>query len=284
MHLGRCCAAHAAAADRAQGGSLRASRIDALLWRQMAKKTQTPRPPRPVQAPRRRDAPPRPRRAATGMPRWPWLAGAAVLAGIVAAVIVLSGGSSPSTAAVGKAMVAAGCTYQDVKPLPPKNKVNYHSDVPKLTTPMNGLWNTFPPAAGAHYGLWAVWGFYTDPVNPRQVVHNEEHGAVVIWWGPKVSGSTVDKLQGFYNQQPVGVFGTPLDATIGGKSLGNKVALTAWTGNTADYYRNGYYGVAHVAICPGFNQKAFATFRNAFRGHGPEGIPLSLDKPGMGPG
>ena len=32
------------------------------------------------------------------------------------------------------------------------------------------------------------------------VVHNEEHGAVVIWWGPKVPASTVAKLQAFYNE------------------------------------------------------------------------------------
>ena len=32
-------------------------------------------------------------------------------------------------------------------------------------------------------------------MNPRQVVHNEEHGAVVIWWGPKVAKATVDQLE-----------------------------------------------------------------------------------------
>jgi hypothetical protein len=155
--------------------------------------------------------------------------------------------------------------------------------VPSLSTPTNGLWATFPPSGGAHYGLWAVWGFYTDPLNPRQVVHNEEHGGVVIWWGPKVPATTVSRLQAFYNEQPVGMMGTPLVQPIGGKTLGDKVALTAWTGNPADYYRNGYYGAVHVAICPHFNQKAFTTFRDAYRGHGPEGIPLSNDKPGMGP-
>ncbi len=71
------------------------------------------------------------------------------------------------------------------------------------------------------------------PVNPRQVVHNEEHGAVVIWWGPKVPQSTVDQLRAFYNQQPDG---DVRDARTPG--LGNKIALTAWTGDPAKYYRN----------------------------------------------
>jgi len=258
----------------------------------MAKKAKTPRPPRPVQAPKRRDTPARSRGPRVGggwIPRWVWLAGVAVVAAIVGAVVVLVGSSKSSAANVRATMLAAGCTYEDVAPKPPKDKVNYHADVPTLSTPMNKLWNTFPPAAGAHYGLWAVWGFYTAPVNPRQVVHDEEHGAIVMWWGPKVPASTVRQLQAFYNE-PVsggagdGMFGTPLDQPIDGKSLGDKVALTAWTGDVTRYYRNGYYGIGHVAICPGYNAKAFKAFRDAYRGHGPEGIPLQDDEPGMGPG
>jgi len=108
-------------------------------------------------------------------------------------------------------------------------------------------------------------------------VHNEEHGAVVIWWGPKVPSSTVDQLEAFYNQQPDGLFGTPY------AGLGDKIALTAWSGDTTRYYRNHYYGMGHIAICKHFDQKAFAAFRSAYRGKGPEGIPLSSDQPGMGP-
>jgi len=260
----------------------------------MPKKAKTPRPPRPVQAPQRRDA--RQRNGnrlagAGGVPRWVWLVGIAVVAAIVAAVIALTGGSGKASAAkVKQTMLAAGCTYEDMKPLPPKTKSygGYHADVPTLTKSMNGLWNTFPPAAGGHYPLWAVWGFYTQPVNPRQVVHNEEHGAVVIWWGPKVPASTVAKLRAFYNE-PIpggagdGMFGTPLVAKINGKSLGDKIALTSWTGDPTHYYEAGDYGVGHVAICPSFNENAFKTFRDAYRGHGPEGIPLADDEPGMGP-
>src|SRR5262249_4175252 len=198
---------------------------------------------------------------------------------VLIGVILASGGKSTDAKA---AMLAAGCTYKDVKPLPPRkdptgSSGGYHADVPTLSTSTNGLWSTSPPSGGAHYGQWAVWGFYRTPVNPRQVVHNEEHGAVVIWWGNQVPKSTVDQLEAFYNQRPDGVFGTPYPA------LGNKIALTAWTGNAADYYRNGYYGMGHIAVCTKFDQKAFDAFRSAYRGKGPEGIPLSADEPGTGP-
>ena len=97
----------------------------------------------------------------------------------------------------------------------------------------------------------------------------------MIWWGPKVPASTVNQLAKFYDQQSDGVFGTPY------AGLGNKIALTAWTGDPTKYYRNGYYGIGHIAVCPAFNQKAFAAFRDAYRGKGPEGIPLSSDAQGM---
>ena len=173
-------------------------------------------------------------------------------------------------------MTAAGCTVRTLPVLPPKDGKNFHNDVPTLTSPVK--WSTFPPSGGGHYQLWAVWGFYRTPVNPRMVVHNLEHGAVVIWWGSKIPSTTVDQLQKFYNEEPVGVVGTPI------AGLGSKIALTAWTGDPSKYYRDGNYGVGHVATCSRFDEAAFRAFRDAFRGKGPEGIPLSVDKPGMGPG
>jgi hypothetical protein len=247
----------------------------------MAKKARTPPPPRQpqraVQAPQRRDTKSGSGPRLPAVPRWAMAAGAAAIVAVIAVIALLatSGGAS---ADVKSTMLAAGCTYRDVAPLPPKkDATNYHADVPTLTTPTAGLWSTSPPSGGGHYGAWAVWGFYRTPVNPRQVVHNEEHGAVVLWWGPKVPAATVDKLEAFYNQEPDGVLGTPY------ASLGNKIALTSWTGDTTRYYANHYYGMGHIAVCSTFDQKAFAAFRSAYRGKGPEGVPLSADKPGMGP-
>ena len=113
--------------------------------------------------------------------------------------------------------------------------------------------------------------------NPRKVVHNEEHGGVVIWWGPKVPPATIDQLRRSTARARTAMFGTPY------AKLGNKIALTAWTGDPAKYYRNGYYGMGHIAICPKFDETAFKAFRDAYRGKGPEGIPESSNTPGSGP-
>jgi hypothetical protein len=162
-----------------------------------------------------------------------------------------------------------------VKPLPPKNKTNYHADVRSLTAKVK--WSTDPPSAGGHWGAWAVWNFYYQAVNPRMIVHNEEHGGMIMWWGPKVSGADIDKMYAFYQDDPEGMVGTPYP------KLGNKIALTAWTGDPSKYYQDGNYGIGHIAICSHYNAPAFKAFRDAYRGKGPEGIPLSADAPGTGP-
>jgi uncharacterized protein DUF3105 len=236
----------------------------------MAKKARTPPPPRKVQAPQARKD--------TGERRARMLMYGVAGAGIVAlaavlAVIFAGGSSGTSSKSVASAMADAGCTFKTVKTTLPKGQPMH---VDSLTA--NIKWNTFPPSSGQHYPTPAVWGFYTKAVNPRMVVHNEEHGGVVLWWGPKVPQATITKLNSFYSDVPESVFGTPI------AGLGSKVAISAWTGNVDRYQRNGYYGEGHVAVCPRFDaatKKAFATFRDAYRGKGPEGIPMSANQPGQ---
>jgi hypothetical protein len=186
--------------------------------------------------------------------------------GVVALVVVVAaialttgGGSTTSDAGVAKAMAAAGCTLQTA---PAKSRQHVTSLTAKVK------YNTDPPASGSHYYQPAVWDFYTTPANPIQVVHNEEHGGVILWWGDKVPASTVDKLRAFYNESPNGMLGTPY------AKLGNKVAITVWTA-PADGL-----GEGHLAVCPTFNEKAFKAFRDAYRGQGPERYPTDTETPG----
>jgi hypothetical protein len=201
--------------------------------------------------------------------------------GAALALAATSIGTSPSPTSLAATMDAGSCTLRAVKPLPPLHDPSgqaggYHADVPTLNAKVR--WSTDPPSAGAHYAAWAVWAFYGYPVNPRQVVHNEEHGGVIVWWGSKVSKKTIAKIRSFYASSPYGVLATPYP------KLGAKIALTAWTGNPNLYYQHGHYGVGHIAVCRRYDKTAFTAFRKAYRGKGPEGIPLSLDKPGTGPG
>jgi hypothetical protein len=243
----------------------------------MAKKSKTPPPPRPVQAPRARtDSSDR----RTRLLLYGFAAAGLVALAAVLAVAFLGGGDDGgdvgSTKDLAALMTAAGCDYKDVKsPAPPGGQQHVDSLSARIK------WNTFPPSNGQHYGSWGVWGFYTDPVNPRLVVHNEEHGGVVLWWGPKTPQAEIDRLNALYSDDPLSMFGTPI------AGLGRKVAISAWTGDPAKYQRNGDFGEGHVAVCPKFDdatKDAFVAFRDKFRGNGPEGIPEDQNQPGSGPG
>ena len=238
------------------------------------KKPRTPPAPRKVQAPKQRNAP---RSNTMGNRTTLYVAGGVIAVALIAAALffAFAGSSSGGDKKVASLMSAAGCSYKTVTAyVPPGQGVHVDSLTKKFP------WNTDPPSNGQHYPLWAVWGFYTSPVNPRMVVHNEEHGGVILWWGNKVPASTVAQLRSYYNEQPDGTFGTPYP------KLGSKVAISAWSGDPAKYGTNNYWGQGHLAICPRLDAatlSAFEQFRKTYRGHGPEGIPLSLDKPGMGP-
>jgi uncharacterized protein DUF3105 len=196
--------------------------------------------------------------------------GAAVvvlLVGVVAFLSLSGGGTSDTDAR--SAMLAAGCTF---KSAPAKSFKGSQIHVLEGTVIK---YPTFPPAGGPHYGTPAIWDFYTEPVDPRLLVHNQEHGGVVLWWGPDTPQSTIAELRNFYDSSPVSMVGSPL------KALGKRVAITAWTGDPQRYGADAkYFGDGKAAVCPTFNEKAFKTFRDTYRGKGPEGIPMDQNQPG----
>jgi len=186
--------------------------------------------------------------------------GLVALVAAVALILLTTGGDSDSSSKdVAAAMKTAGCTLTTANAKSRKH-------VTSLDAKVN--YNTDPPSNGSHYIQPAFWDFYTTPANPIQVVHNEEHGGVILWWGDKVPDATVDKLRAFYSESPNGIIGTPY------AKLGTKVAITAWTAPS------GGMGEGHAAVCPTFNDKAFAAFRDAYRGKGPERYPVDSETPG----
>jgi hypothetical protein len=123
-------------------------------------------------------------------------------------------------------------------------------------------YKTFPPTSGNHYAAPAIFDQYDAPVNELQLVHNLEHGAMVIQYGDKVSKSDIAKISAFYRSDPNALVVAPLP------KLGKKMAVTAWT---------------HLGTCTRFSESAFKGFRDAYRYHGPESgaYPKSALDPGQ---
>ena len=246
----------------------------------MAKKPRTPDPPRRVQAPKQRHAP----RQGLSLQRQrvilSGLVGAGIVGLIVVLTVVLSGGKSSSAAgnprAVAGTIKAAGCTLSTSKASPS----NLHTG--SLDQPIT--YSSFPPASGRHYITPAIWGNYTQEVDPRQAVHNLEHGAVVIWVGPKVSDAERRQISDFYDESPNAMLVTPIGDTAKGVKYpkhappGSKIYLSAWTVEI----KNGNIvgGTNVIATCPRFEEQALRAFRDEFRGKGPERFPVSSLTPG----
>ena len=115
-----------------------------------------------------------------------------------------------------------------------------------------------PPTNGRHRPLWANWGFYQQPVPYAYEVHNLEHGAVVIHLGLRIDRAPGTQVLRLWAQSPPYVLivpGLPADVPRRG------VTVTSWQ---------------RAMICKTWNARtltAIRTYRDAYRGAGPEQIP-----------
>jgi Protein of unknown function (DUF3105) len=126
----------------------------------------------------------------------------------------------------------------------------------------NVTYNSFPPSSGPHYQQPAPWGIYEDPVKQTILVHNLEHGGIVVQYG-NVGEQTVKDIQAFYQDDPNGLVVAPYPR------LGKKIALTAW--NEPRYANNSSEpgevdaGNGYVLTCTQWDRDAAERFRDARR-------------------
>jgi hypothetical protein len=246
----------------------------------VAKKPRTPDPPRRVQAPKQRHEPRqgldehRRRQLLFG------LAGSGLVGLIVVLVVVVSGGRSNAAAgkpqAIAATVKAAGCTLSTSSASPvASHTTSFGESIP---------YSTYPPVSGKHYYQPAVWGNYSQEVDPRQAVHNQEHGGIVIWVGPKVPADERQKISDFYDKSPNAMLVTPIADTAQGVRYpkhappDSKIYVTAWTVGIKDQKDVDLTNV--IMTCHRFDEKAFGAFRDEFRGKGRERYKVNTLRPG----
>ena len=120
-------------------------------------------------------------------------------------------------------------------------------------------YNSTPPTSGPHDNATAVWSTYTEPVGQGHLIHNLEHGGIIVQYGDDVPANVVTQIDEWYRDDPNGIVVAPLP------KLGDKIALTAWT---------------HLRTCERFDEDAFSQFRDAYRAKGPEPFELEQLQPG----
>jgi Protein of unknown function (DUF3105) len=193
----------------------------------------------------------------------------AAIAVVFVLVVVLGvGGGDPSPGDVREKVRAAGGTFRSVNAL-----AGDHTLTPDQRSPD---WNTDPPTNGPHFGFdnnnqlgTVIWGAYEEPVQLARVVHNLEHGGILIFYGNKVKPAVVAQLREFYEDHENGTILAPYP------KLGNQIALGAWVLHEEENEK------AYLAKLRKFDEDAFSAFFSAFQFKGPERFPESSLLPGQ---
>jgi hypothetical protein len=174
-----------------------------------------------------------------------------LLVALVAVALGVDAYSSPEPASDPRAaLAAAGCSLTIAR-----DQGRRHV----TALPRGFRYDTFPPTSGPHAPQPAIWGVYSSPVPELALVHNLEHGGIVVQYGTRVPRSSVARILEWYGRSPDALVVAPLPALRG------EVALTAWT---------------RLATCTHFDPRAFGAFRDAYRYRGPEQLPLGALQPG----
>jgi hypothetical protein len=168
----------------------------------------------------------------------------AVVGLAVGLAVALGGGSTDEKLSIG------GCVAQTIA----EQGRDHVTELPE-----DYEYSSTPPTSGTHHPQPAIWNVYTDPVEQMRLVHNLEHGGIVVQYGEDAPDATVAEIQSWYEQDPNGVIVAPLP------ELGAQVAVTAWT---------------HLLTCQGFNAEAFDKFTEEFRFKGPERFSPEAMQPG----
>jgi hypothetical protein len=170
--------------------------------------------------------------------------GVAALVTILVVGLIVQQRNSPAEANsdFGVAASEAGCLPVEH----PKALPGIHINLGQKHKPYNSI----PPTSGPHYPqpIGPIDpGFYSIAQTPEKVVHNLEHGNIVIWYNPDAPEDVKADIRDAVNEVPNYTVATPYDNMKPGYNL----ALTAWgqlqfckqvSKDVVDKFRTNYQG------------------------------------------
>jgi hypothetical protein len=120
-------------------------------------------------------------------------------------------------------------------------------------------YNTNPPTSGPHYGSPLApidSGFYTEEIEAEKVIHNLEHGQIVIYYNLDAPEETLDEIEQLTEQEPLATLAVPWNDI----EPPSQFVLAAW---------------GSLQECVQVSQEVVDEFRTDFQGQGPEqvGVP-----------
>lgn len=116
-------------------------------------------------------------------------------------------------------------------------------------------YNSSPPSSGPHYANFADPAFYPGPIEPERLVHNLEHGQVVVWYSPDASQATIDSIENYVSGELPGILAAPYEGEF--RDGSGDYVLTGWGANQ---------------VCSEFSIPVVEAFRESYQGKGPEQV------------
>lgn len=165
-----------------------------------------------------------------------------LLAGALVGFIVFR--SRESDVGVKQLAKSAGCVEKEHEELDAAPHIEDEGSTPK--------YNSNPPSSGLHFGRTAPWGTSSEKVDDRLLVHNLEHGGVIVHY-KDLPDDQVDQLEEMVDSYPDGVVGNP------NPDIESKVALAAW---------------GNVMTCKSFSESVAKAFIKEHCNKGPEKLGL----------
>jgi len=167
------------------------------------------------------------------------------------------GGSFPEQKVFDEAPAAkaAGCELRSVKGKPATHTTDLSERI---------KYNTNPPTTGRHYEIPADDGIYGQAPQDEQLVHNMEHGRVIIWVKPSLPSKQRADIRALVEDDSYQMVLVPR------RNMPYAVAATAWDADPAPN------GTGKMLLCNEVNDKTFdalQAFRDEHRSQGPEPIP-----------
>jgi Protein of unknown function (DUF3105) len=125
-------------------------------------------------------------------------------------------------------------------------------------------YDTNPPTSGRHYQEPAPDGAYGDAPQDEQLVHNLEHGRVIVWFKPGLPEGERADLRALFDEDSYQMVMVPR------QDMPYAVAASAWN---RDPIPN---GTGRLLTCDRMTPEVFdalRAFRDEHRSNGPEAIP-----------
>jgi hypothetical protein len=167
------------------------------------------------------------------------------------------GGSVPDqkTSSLNAAIKAAGCKLTTEKATSRAHSTSLDEHI---------KYRTNPPTDGKHYFDPPSDGAYDNPPQDEQLLHNLEHGRVIVWFKRSLAKNVRADLKAFFDEDPYQMVMAPRE------KMPYQIAASAWNRDPTPN------GTGRLLACPRYTPAVFdalRAFREANRSNGPEPVP-----------